>query len=100
FKFGGEIRHSRNHETNFQTASGAFTFATTPTGLPGTATSGIGLASLLLGFPTAFSSRQVQTLDRTSNYLAWFVQDDWTISKNLTVNIGMRWETDTHMVVA
>ena len=45
-KFGLEGRRSRNHEFNYPTISGAFTFATTPTGLPGNAATGNGLASL------------------------------------------------------
>src|SRR5207244_13061665 len=94
-KLGVEARRSRNHEFNLPTASGAFTFATTPTGLPGNAATDSGLASLLLGFPTNFAQNQTQELDRSSWYLAAFAQDDWTISPSLTINIGVRWETDT-----
>ena len=97
FKFGGELRPSRNYEVNLPTGSGAFTFGTTPTGLPGTAASGFGFASLLLGFPTAFTARQTQVLDRKSWYLAAFAQDDWTVRRDLTINFGIRWETDTPM---
>ena len=97
-KFGVEARRSRNHEFNLPTASGAFTFATTPTGLPGNAATGSGLASILLGFPTNFAQNQTQELDRSSWYLAAFAQDDWTITPSLTLNIGVRWETDTPIV--
>src|SRR5262249_21395626 len=55
FKFGVEVRPGRNYEANLPTASGAFTFATMPTGQPGSAATGIGMASMLLGFPTAFA---------------------------------------------
>lgn len=99
-RFGGEARRSRNHEFNLQTVSGAFSFSTLPTGLPGNAATGSGLASLLLGFPTAFSQLQTQELDRSSWYLAGFAQDDWNISRSLTLNFGLRWETDTPMVDA
>jgi hypothetical protein len=99
-KFGVEARRSRDHEINLPTASGDFTFATQPTGLPGVATSGNGLASMLLGFPTAFTATQTDITDRTSWYLAGFVQDQFTISKSLTLNLGVRWETDTPMVDA
>lgn len=97
-KFGGEARRSRNHEFNLQTVSGAFNFGTLPTGLPGNAATGSGLASLLLGFPTAFSQLQTQELDRSSWYLAAFAQDDWRVNQSLTLNVGLRWETDTPMV--
>ncbi len=95
FKFGFEARKSKNYEVNLSTASGAFTFSTQPTGLPGDSTTGNGAASLLLGFPTAFSQSQTQVIDRYSYYLAGFIQDDFTISQKLTLNLGMRWETDT-----
>lgn len=96
-KGGFEFRRSRNHEINLQSASGSFTFATTPTGQPGNASTGSGLASLMLGFPTAFTAQQTDELDRYSYYLAAFFQDDFTISRSLTLNLGIRWETDTPM---
>ncbi|MBI3694196.1 MAG: carboxypeptidase regulatory-like domain-containing protein, partial [Acidobacteria bacterium] len=97
-KFGFEGRRSRNHEINLSTASGAFGFSTQPTGLPGNAATGNGLASLLLGFPTTFSESQTQELDRSSWYLGAFAQDDWTVSPSLTINLGLRLETDTPIV--
>ena len=78
--------------------SGAFSFSTLPSGLPGNAATGSGLASLLLGFPTGFSQLQTQELDRSSWYLAGFAQDDWRVNQSLTLNLGLRWETDTPMV--
>ncbi len=99
-KFGGEVRPSYNLDVFLPTVSGSFTFDLKPTGLPGVANSGNGLASLLLGFPTAFSARQTEPLDRSTWYLAGFVQDDWTVHTGLTVNVGVRWETDTSMVDA
>jgi hypothetical protein len=98
FKFGFEARRSFVRDQLLNSLSGAFTFATTPTGLPGNASTGNGLASLLTGFPTAFNELQTQPLDRSSWYFAAFAQDDWTITPSLTLNIGMRWETDTPIV--
>jgi hypothetical protein len=95
WKFGLEIRPSMNYEVNRPTASGAFGFSPLGTGQPGVTTSGVGLATLLLGFTTSFSSRETELLDRRSWYLSGFAQDDWNITKNLTLNLGVRWETDT-----
>jgi hypothetical protein len=48
-----------------------------------------------VGFPNSVSIRETEVLDRSSWYFAAFVQDDWTVSPNLTLNLGLRWETDT-----
>ncbi len=95
FKFGVEVRPSFNHEFNFPTVSGSFTMSPLATGLPGTSASGNGFATLLLGAPTGFSARQTEELDRRSWYTAWFVQDDWAVHPDLTLNAGVRWETDS-----
>jgi hypothetical protein len=97
FKFGGEWRPSLNDEINRPTAAGTFSFSLLGTGQPGTATSGNGLATMLLGFTTGFAARETQPLNRRSTYLAAFAQDDWNVTRNLTLNIGVRWETDTTM---
>ena len=96
-KFGFEGRKSSNYETDLFTASGSFTFATTPTGNPAGG-SGNGLASMLVGYPTTFNEAQTQPTNRYSWYYAAFAQDDFTVSHNLTLNIGVRWEMDTPMI--
>jgi hypothetical protein len=94
-KFGGEFRRSTNYEVFRQIASGQFNFATTGSGIPGNAQSGTGFASFLLGFVNGFQLRETDVLHRYSNYLAAFIQDDWKVTRTLTLNLGVRWETDT-----
>ena len=99
-KGGIEIRPSFNYEVNRPSISGSFNFTTQPTALPGRSGTGYGLASLLVGFPNSVSIRETEVLDRSSWYLAAFVQDDWTVRPDLTINAGVRWETDTPIVDA
>ncbi len=100
FKFGAEVRKSSDYEINLNNASGTFQFNTLPTGQPGVAASGNGIATLLLGYVTNFTQSASDIVDRHSYYLAGFAQDDWSVTSRLTLNIGLRWETDTPMVDA
>jgi hypothetical protein len=97
-KFGAEIRKSTNDEVLRTSISGQFAFNTQPTGLPGTAGTGFGFASLLVGIPNTFTLRSTEPLNRYSWYLAAYLQDDWRVRSDLTLNLGVRWETDTPMV--
>jgi Carboxypeptidase regulatory-like domain len=94
-KMGVEFRESLNYETNRTSIAGQFNFTPLLTGQPGNAATGIGLASFLLGYPNGVTFRETDALDRYSWYLAGFFQDDWTINQSLTLNLGLRWETDT-----
>ncbi len=97
FKFGFEARKSTNHEQNLPTGSGQFSFAAQGTQNPGVTATGNGLASMLVGSTNVFIQTQTPEAERYSWYLAGFVQDDYTVSSRLTLNIGVRWETDTPM---
>ena len=94
-KLGGEIRSGRNLDIYRPSISGNYNFARTGTGLPGRSNTGHVFASFMLGLVNKFSLRETEGLDRRSRYLAWYLQDDWKISPDLTVNLGLRWETDT-----
>lgn len=97
-KFGGEVRRSTNIDILNTSISGQFGFQTQPTALEGTANTGLAMASLLVGFPNSLTIRATDPLDRYSCYLAGYVQDDWKITRSLTLNLGVRWETDTPMI--
>lgn len=99
-KAGGEIRLGRNAEDLNALTSGQFTFGLQPTALPGVTNSGSGMASLLLGFPNSANVSDSDPLDRRAAYYALFVQDDWKVTQNLTLNAGLRWETHTPRVDA
>jgi hypothetical protein len=93
-KFGFEYRRAGNSEVRDRGSSGIFTFVPQYTSLPGNAATGDGFATFLLG---AVNSANLQISDRISTrafYLAGYVQDDWRITSRLTINLGLRWETE------
>ncbi|MDX2181632.1 MAG: carboxypeptidase regulatory-like domain-containing protein [Bryobacteraceae bacterium] len=95
FKVGGEYRYGRNQDIFNQAISGSMTFNVQPTALTTAAGSGNALASLLLGFPNSGSIQATQPIDRVGTYWAAFFQDDWRITSNFTLNVGLRWEAHT-----
>lgn len=94
-KFGGEVRPSLNRDLQRLAVSGRYIFSRGFSGLPGNALTGNGFATMLLGTPTTFLTQETDELDRRSWYYAGYAQSDWTVSRSLTVNLGVRWEVDT-----
>ena len=103
FKVGGEYRGIRDH-VDQRSAINQFQFSRNFTGanpLTPAATSGNAFASFLLGYPavttgaTATGVVERPVRNYNSNYIALFVQDDWRITRRLTLNAGMRWDYET-----
>lgn len=88
-----QIRHFFQTTANPMNGSLAFTGKQTGS-LAGTG--GDSLASFLLGVPASYNIATGSTeTDGRGPYEAYFAQDDWRVSRKLTVNLGVRYEHTT-----
>jgi len=98
-KAGFDYRSIDLSFTDFQSAPGAFTFTgnfteQTPN-TPNGGASGSAIADLLLGLPTSGQIEESQRFYQYINYWGAYVQDEFRISKKLTLDIGLRYEYET-----
>jgi hypothetical protein len=85
--------------TDFQSAPGSFNFTgnfteQTPN-TPSGGASGSAIADLLLGLPTSGQIEQSQRFYQYISYWGGYVQDEFRISKKLTLDFGLRYEYET-----
>jgi hypothetical protein len=89
YKFGGDIRRLSAYFSNVFASNrmGQYTFNGSVTGLNP-------FASFLLGVPDRTGIGEVTSPDSNGHsiHYATFVQDDWKVTRRLTINYGMRWE--------
>ncbi|HEX4947807.1 MAG TPA: TonB-dependent receptor [Blastocatellia bacterium] len=97
-KFGGEVRFLRDNYIAPTSSFGTFNFNrgfTQRNPLAGDAASGNSFASLLLGYPASASVPINATFAFQHLYYGTFFQDDWRVSRKLTLNLGLRWDYES-----
>jgi outer membrane receptor protein involved in Fe transport len=98
WKFGYEFRLYQRNDFGINSPIGSYSFNRQFTQGPNpdvaSATSGYSVASLLLGNPSSASAGISAADTVTLKYNALFFQDDWKLSRKLSLNLGLRWDKD------
>ena len=97
-RFGAEARVILVNDAEAGASTGNFTFTQAITQGPNpnvaTSTAGNSMASLLLGVGSGNMGISLKDAATKSDYFGWYVQDDWKLTRKLTLNLGLRYELD------
>ena len=104
-KFGSEYRYYLEDASRFSTAaSPQINFSNTWTRGPldnsAPAPFGQDFASFLLGLPTGGTMSRAAAYSERSAVLSFYAHDDWRVNRNLTLNLGVRWEIEEPLTEA
>jgi len=97
-KFGADLRKQIESSNGFGNSSGLYQFRpdwTRAASNVANARIGQDLAGMLLGLPTGGNFQVNATRTQQSYYYAFFLQDDFRLRNNLTLNLGLRYEAET-----
>lgn len=96
--WGAEVVYAAVGTGNIGRANGQFTFNRGWTqqyaDRSGAASDGSGVGSLLLGLASSGYIDYNDTYYQTWPYVAGYFQDDWKLARNLTLNLGLRYDVN------
>ena len=83
--FGGDIRHVQDDATTDNTPYGSISFSGAETGNAA--------ADFMLGVPSSLITPEGVPLSMSRQWRDYvYVQDNWKVNSNLTMNLGIRWD--------
>jgi hypothetical protein len=81
---GGEFHYDQVNTNPIAQLNGNFLFFGSETG--------VDFADFLLGIPSQYNQSQLQAFYGRNKYAGLYAQDSWRVTKNLTLNYGLRWD--------
>ena len=96
-KFGGTLGKGRYHMNTIDNSTGSYSsnlsFTQGPNPLEGSAASGFGFASFLLGTMSGGQQNVTEIIGHyTQPYYGLYAEDDIKVNRNLTATLGLRWD--------
>jgi hypothetical protein len=83
-KVGGEFHYDQVNTNPIAQLNGNFIFFGSETG--------VDFADFLLGIPSQYNQSQLEPFYGRNKFAGLYAQDSWRVTKNLTLNYGLRWD--------